>query len=76
MVQGTLAMCFVLVSGASIWNDISRNIDAPFNALALDGTNIPSSIYVRVPEFGVSARSMEALLGLSLMIFIFLACQF
>ena len=43
---GNVGHVFRTSIGASIWNDISPNIDAPFNALALDGTNIPSSIYV------------------------------
>jgi hypothetical protein len=43
--------------GASIWTDISPNIDVPCSAIALDGANIPSTIYVGT-EFGV-IRSVD-----------------
>ncbi len=32
--------------GASTWTDISPPLDIPFNALALDGASVPSTIYV------------------------------
>jgi photosystem II stability/assembly factor-like uncharacterized protein len=54
---GNIGHVFRTSIGASSWTDISPNIDAPFNAIALDGTDIPSSIYTGT-EFGV-LRSVD-----------------
>jgi len=38
--------------GATAWTDISPNLDVPFNAIALDGTDNPTAIYAGT-DFGV-----------------------
>ncbi|HLZ88662.1 MAG TPA: choice-of-anchor D domain-containing protein, partial [Puia sp.] len=43
--------------GASSWTDISPDLDLPCNALALDGTDTPTTIYVGT-DFGV-LRSVD-----------------
>jgi photosystem II stability/assembly factor-like uncharacterized protein len=43
--------------GASAWTDISPALNIPFNAIALDGTTTPSTIYVGT-DFGV-VRSVD-----------------
>lgn len=43
--------------GGSTWTDISPPIDLPFNALALDGSEIPTAIYAGT-DFGV-LRSVD-----------------
>ncbi len=42
---------------ASAWTDISPNLDVPFNAIALDGSDTPTSIYAGT-DFGV-IRSID-----------------
>jgi hypothetical protein len=54
---GNIGHVFRTSVSASNWTDISPNIDAPFNAITLDGTNFPASIYVGT-EFGV-LRSVD-----------------
>jgi photosystem II stability/assembly factor-like uncharacterized protein len=44
--------------GASTWTDISPALDIPFSAIALDGADTPSSIYVGT-DFGV-LRSVDS----------------
>jgi hypothetical protein len=44
--------------GATIWTDISPDVDVPFGALALDGTEVPTTIYVGC-DLGV-LRSVDA----------------
>src|SRR5207247_6696622 len=43
--------------GAAAWTDISPNLNVPFNAIALDGTDNPTAIYAGT-DFGV-IRSVD-----------------
>lgn len=43
---GQTGHVFRTTIGATTWTDISPNLDVPFSALALDGTDTPTAIYV------------------------------
>jgi photosystem II stability/assembly factor-like uncharacterized protein len=48
---------YVTTIGGTSWTDISPAIDVPFNAIALDGTDTPTTLYVGC-DFGV-LRSVD-----------------
>lgn len=54
---GNIGHVFRTSIGATAWTDISPNLDLPFNALALDGTDNPTAIYAGT-DFGV-IRSVD-----------------
>lgn len=49
---GNIGHVFRTSIGATAWADISPNLDVPFNAIALDGTDNPTAIYAGT-DFGV-----------------------
>jgi photosystem II stability/assembly factor-like uncharacterized protein len=54
---GNIGHLFRTRIGATVWTDISPNLNVPFNAIALDGTDTPTAIYAGT-EFGV-VRSVD-----------------
>lgn len=54
---GNIGHVFRTSVGATVWTDISPNLNIPFNALALDGTDNPTAIYAGT-DFGV-LRSVD-----------------
>lgn len=54
---GNIGHVFRTSIGAIAWTDISPNLDLPFNAIALDGTDNPTTIYAGT-DFGV-IRSVD-----------------
>ena len=54
---GNVGHVFRTSVGATAWTDISPDLDVPFNALALDGSNNPTAIYAGT-DFGV-IRSVD-----------------
>jgi hypothetical protein len=54
---GNIGHVFRTSIGATAWTDISPNLDVPFNAIALDGTDNPTAIYAGT-DFGV-IRSVD-----------------
>jgi hypothetical protein len=54
---GNIGHVFRTSIGAAAWTDISPILDIPFSAIALDGTDTPSTIYVGT-DFGV-LRSVD-----------------
>lgn len=55
---GNIGHVFRTTMAASAWTDISPNLDVPFNAIALDGSDTPTSVYAGT-DFGV-IRSIDA----------------
>jgi hypothetical protein len=54
---GNIGHVFRTSVGATVWTDISPNLNIPFNAIALDGTDNPTTIYAGT-DFGV-LRSVD-----------------
>ncbi len=54
---GNIGHVFRTSIGATAWTDISPNLNVPFNAIALDGTDNPTAIYAGT-DFGV-IRSVD-----------------
>ena len=54
---GNIGHVFRTSIGATAWTDISPNLNIPFNAIALDGTDNPTAIYAGT-DFGV-LRSVD-----------------
>ncbi len=54
---GNIGHVFRTSVGAAVWTDISPNLNVPFNAIALDGTDNPTAIYAGT-DFGV-LRSVD-----------------
>ncbi|HEX8236070.1 MAG TPA: choice-of-anchor D domain-containing protein [Abditibacteriaceae bacterium] len=54
---GDIGHVFRTSIGATAWTDISPNLDLPFNAIALDGSDNPTTIYAGT-DFGV-IRSVD-----------------
>ncbi len=56
-VPGDRGHVFRTTVGGAAWTDVSPGVDIPFNAIVLDGSDTPSTIYVGT-EFGV-LRSVD-----------------
>jgi hypothetical protein len=54
---GNIGHVFRTSVGATVWTDISPNLNIPFNAIALDGTDNPTAIFAGT-DFGV-LRSVD-----------------